>query len=293
MTSKTPYISAVITSYNRPAYLHQALASVLAQTKSPDQVIIVDDGSDEALFTEIKQVVEKAGRSNAMNIKSIELSRLGVKQGANAARNKGVQMAKGHIVAFLDDDDCWHANFLSKHIDAYVDNTEVSGVVCGKRIMGKTKTLINANNIVTEASLRMGNQYCGMSGVSMKRDVLLKHPLDESLSNGQDWDLFVRVVCANHLLVNIGEALYDYRKNTPQSISTVTKNMTIADSEQRLASSYKHRTFLGEHYFKIRVADQLLTFILNKPDKGKWLIKCIKIAGIKITIKTLFGKLFR
>lgn len=276
-------ISVVITTFNRPDYLQASLRSVLNQLLKPYEIIVVDDGSD----CDYSAVLQSLACAN------IYYHKLAEKCGANAARNYGVKQAKGDVIAFLDDDDAWFDYYLDRHAQCYAKNSAIAGVLCGFSIMGGAELKINQHSAVTEALLRQGNNFCGMSGVSMKRQVLLDYPFDESLDNGQDWDLFVRVVCAKNTLVNISQALYEYRKNTPNSISTVTKQLPIAESDARLASAIKHQKWLGEYYFKVRVADQLLTFIVHKPDPLQWLMKSIKLAGFRITLFTLLNKLRR
>lgn len=276
-------ISVVITTYNRPDYLAQSLASVLKQSLLPLQIVVVDDGSG----CDYQYVIKATEFANLVYVK------LPNKMGANAARNYGVSKANGDIVAFLDDDDIWLPHFIEAHIKCYNEHQQASAVVCGLQIMGSDEQRINSDSLVSEASLRFGNKFCGMSGVSAKHAVLLDYPFDESLQNGQDWDLFVRLVCAKKTIRNISAALFQYRKNTPNSISTVTKTLTIDKSDARLASAYKHQQWLGEAFFKRRVADQLLTFILQKPDKLKYLVKSMKLAGFRVTFSTLINKLRR
>jgi glycosyltransferase involved in cell wall biosynthesis len=273
----------IITTYNRPDYLAQSLGSVLKQSILPMQIIVVDDGSD----CDYQDVI------HATDFTSLVYVKLPNKMGANAARNYGVSKAKGDIVAFLDDDDTWLPHFLESHIECYRKDSKASAVVCGFQIMGSDLQRINTEAKVSEASLRLGNKFCGMSGVSAKRSVLLDCSFDETLQNGQDWDLFVRLVCAKRIIRNISAPLFQYRKNTPNSISTVTKTLTIDKSDARLASAYKHQHWLGEIYFKKRVADQLLTFILQKPDKLKWIMKSVNLAGFRITFSILVNKLIR
>lgn len=275
--------SVIITTYNRPDYLAQSLASVLKQNVMPMQIIIVDDGSD----CDYQDII------HATDFTSLVYLKLPNKMGANAARNYGVSAAEGDIVAFLDDDDVWQPHFLESHIECYHNNSKASAVVCGFQIMGSHEQRINTEEQVSEASLRLGNKFCGMSGVSAKRLVLLDYSFDETLQNGQDWDLFVRLVCAKKIIKNISVPLFQYRKNTPNSISTVTKTLTIDKSDARLASAYKHQHWLGENFFKKRVADQLLTFILQKPDKFKWIMKSLNLAGFRITFSILANKLIR
>ena len=110
-------VSAIIPTYNRSAVLPRALESVLAQTRQPDEVIVVDDGSTDGTGDMLRERFAKrfgdrlryAWQPNA---------------GVSAARNHGMRLARGDFFAFLDSDDTWlpdktqrQADWLTRHPD--------------------------------------------------------------------------------------------------------------------------------------------------------------------------------
>jgi succinoglycan biosynthesis protein ExoO len=111
-----PLISVIIPLYNKGRHISRALESVRAQTFSPVETIVIDDGSHDdglaqvALFPEV-HVIER-GQPGA---------------GGYAARNVGIAAAKGNWIAFLDADDAWHPEHLSECADliAVADNDVV------------------------------------------------------------------------------------------------------------------------------------------------------------------------
>ena len=90
-----PTISVVIPNYNRAALIGETLANVLAQSRPPDEVIVVDDGSTD----DSAAVVERFG-------KRVTLIRQ-TNRGPGAARNRGVAAAHGELIQFMDSDDLW------------------------------------------------------------------------------------------------------------------------------------------------------------------------------------------
>ena len=91
----TPRVSVVIPTYNRSRALVRALESVFAQTEPVLETIVVDDGSTDdtqAVLAGFGSRVRAIRKSNG---------------GAGAARNAGIEAARGEFVAFLDDDDAW------------------------------------------------------------------------------------------------------------------------------------------------------------------------------------------
>ena len=95
-------ITVVIPAHNAGRYLARVLASVHAQTRRPDQVIVIDDGStdDTAAIADADPDVELIRQANA---------------GASVARNTGIRAARGEWIAFLDADDEWLPEHLALH----------------------------------------------------------------------------------------------------------------------------------------------------------------------------------
>jgi len=101
-----PSISVVIPSYNRATLLTRALDSVYAQTRPPDEVIVVDDGSTDG--------TSKTVAKHFPDVQLIRQKNLGV----SAARNAGISAASGQWIALLDSDDTWLAKKLARQMSA-------------------------------------------------------------------------------------------------------------------------------------------------------------------------------
>ena len=110
-------VSVIIPTYNRAGTIERTINSVLAQSWSPLEVIVVDDGSTD----ETTQLLAKYG--NKMRV--IRQSN----QGASAARNTGIKAAVGEIISFLDSDDSWLPEKTERQV-RLLQRTESSGVKC-------------------------------------------------------------------------------------------------------------------------------------------------------------------
>jgi glycosyltransferase involved in cell wall biosynthesis len=93
-------VSVIIATYNRPAMVREAIESVLTQRGASFELIVIDDGSQDGSDA----IVEEFAHESRMRFECTQ------NHGPAAARNRGVEMAQGPLVAFLDSDDLWLPN---------------------------------------------------------------------------------------------------------------------------------------------------------------------------------------
>lgn len=106
-----PKVSVLIPTYNCGRYLAEAIDSVLAQTFSDYEIIVVDDGSTDNTAQVVAQYPE---------VKYIQREHCGV----SATRNAAIAAATGEIVVFLDADDFWTSDKLEKQVDYLEENPD-------------------------------------------------------------------------------------------------------------------------------------------------------------------------
>jgi glycosyltransferase involved in cell wall biosynthesis len=99
---RRPLISCIVPAYNAERFLKAALDSILGQTYSPLEVIVVDDGSTDGTAGVV--------RGYGGRVRSLRQANAG----HASARNAGVRAARGELVAFLDADDLWHREKLER-----------------------------------------------------------------------------------------------------------------------------------------------------------------------------------
>ena len=112
MNEEQPLVSVIIPVYNGARFLRAALESVFAQTYRPIEVIVVDDGSadDSGVIAQSFPEVRYVRQQN---------------EGVAAARNNGIQIARGEFLAFLDQDDLWTPEKLKVQVDHLLNNPEL------------------------------------------------------------------------------------------------------------------------------------------------------------------------
>ncbi|EIU6829408.1 glycosyltransferase family 2 protein [Vibrio parahaemolyticus] len=168
-------ISVIIPLYNKEYSIERAILSVLNQSLSPSELIIIDDGSTDNSL----KVVNELLINNAHPLSSIITVVSQVNRGVSYTRNKGAKLSKYEYISFLDADDVWNENFLKNRFNVLVKNKNV-GVCSGphKVIKNNKSTLkkaiiINQNNIVKNffISSLFGGSVLGSSKILIRKSL--------------------------------------------------------------------------------------------------------------------------
>jgi len=183
-------ISVIIPTYNRASKLHKSLASVLAQTYTDFELLIIDDGSTD----HTEEVVNSFGDDR------IRYSRMAQNGGASAARNEGVRLAQCEWIAFHDSDDIWRPEKLEKQV-AYAKAHPEYAMVYSSYLMHKDGDAFMVPNATWSgelegdlfASLLVRNSI-GAPTMLVRKSVLEEiGGFDTSLKSLEDWDLALRI----------------------------------------------------------------------------------------------------
>ncbi len=112
-------VSAVIPTFNRDDFIEESVVSALQQSKKPDEVIVVDDGSTDKTWDVLKALGFSDSDDKRNSLRYIFQKNKGV----SAARNLGIQASKFKYIAFLDSDDRWLEKKLEKQLSSLEDHS--------------------------------------------------------------------------------------------------------------------------------------------------------------------------
>jgi glycosyltransferase involved in cell wall biosynthesis len=201
-------ISVVIPTYNSAAYLPAAIESVLNQTLPPLEVIVVDDGSTDESAAAVRRFGDRIRWVSQEN------------RGPAAARNRGLSLARGDLVAFLDADDVWLPEKLAEQAIVFAENPQI-GLVHSNFWFMDLKTGERSLPVRREEPLR-GRCYedlvlrgCAIhiSTVIVRRDDLAATGgFDERIrrASAEDYDLWIRLA-RRHEVAYVDRPLALYR----------------------------------------------------------------------------------
>ena len=188
-----PFFSIIIPLYNKEKFISNTLQSVFNQMFKDYEVIIVNDGSTDNSVSIVEKIKDE-------RIKIIHQEN----QGVSAARNKGIEWAKGEYICFLDSDDSWKKDFLNE-IYRLIKTYSNQKVFCAAIEILTKSSVINAQYIIgnkVEENVYIENYFTASMKYSListscsafHKSVFLEvGNFDEEIRSGQDTDLWIRV----------------------------------------------------------------------------------------------------
>lgn len=199
-------------AYNASKYIGKAIISVIKQNYSNLELIIIDDCSSDNT-SEIIQQFQK----NYENIVYIKMEN---NSGVAKTRNKGLSIASGQYIAFLDSDDVWLEDKLTKQINIFKENKGIPFTYTAINIINEKDEIVKkAKKIKTKATYKilLRNTYVATSTVIIDREVTgdFLMPLRKS---AEDYSLWLMLLKNFGMAKGINEALVNYRK-TENSLS--------------------------------------------------------------------------
>jgi GalNAc5-diNAcBac-PP-undecaprenol beta-1,3-glucosyltransferase len=274
---KVPIVSIIIPTFNRAEFLARAIRSVLKQTFQAFEIIVVDDGSSDGTHEIVGNLINERGQYIRHERNS---------GSAAMARNTGIRAAAGEFIAFLDDDDEWREDKLEKQLEAI---NGYNAVVCAAIANGSViRTLKNLT--VTFEDLRRGS--FDPSSLLARTSVLREVLFDESLRDGEDWDVLIRIA-QRYSIRWLPEALLLYNEGNHVRVTNEKKHLSGPELDKRTAMLYKHRDFFGEKWFKFHLADTFLGYIGSRSDKLRCISYAVRRCGAMPVVTVLIDKFMR
>jgi glycosyltransferase involved in cell wall biosynthesis len=205
-TEETPLVTAVVTTYDRFEEATRAVESVLAQTYSPLEFIVVEDGTKSG----VKEWLAKQGYSKVRYV------RHATNQGLSGARNTAIALASGKYLAFLDDDDSWKPKRIECQVakfrtvsDTTRENLGVIYCAVESRKNGQVVSVIPPKNrgMLRDAIKRDGPSTLQSSCLFSKRALVDVGGYDESLVSSIDHDIWLKMAVGGYSAEPIAEPL--------------------------------------------------------------------------------------
>lgn len=292
--SNTPQVSVIIPAFNAEKYLERTLESVVDQTFRDFEVWVVNDGS-----TDRTEEVAKDFESRDKRVQLLTISNSGV---ANA-RNTGLAVARGKLVAFLDADDLWHPSKLEKQVARLEDcrnNSQIAGCYSLFRRIREDDTVFQSGSSYGPSGCIFGSHlvlnYVGNGSSLLVHKSVAKQVggfdpsyAKKGIGGCEDWDFQLRIL-EDHGLVSVPEFLVGYREYSG-NMSSNYQAMALGRIEmvqrfinvKQLPKSLQKLALQSTHHFAFS------QFRLAKDRKRSWdsFLDLLKLAPIDLLKGTI------
>lgn len=254
-------VSVIIPTYNSPEFLKAAISSVLAQTYTELEVVVVDDGSTDNTAEVVRQFesrVRYVYQSNA---------------GTASARNTGIRSARGEVISFLDHDDLWLPGKLERQLPSLRLNESITEsidesvgmVFCGRQFFNTYTNKVTSSH-PAEAELRV-HDFLGHATIALQ-SAIVPRPIfnvvglfDEQLLGTDDWEMCIRIA-QKYRVVGVPDVLVSIRGHAGQqgimsermysnSMSVLAKHGNLHANCAECAAAIRHSdTIIREDFYQ-------------------------------------------
>jgi glycosyltransferase involved in cell wall biosynthesis len=237
----TPEVSVVVPAYNAESTLEATLGSILAQTFTDYEVLVVDDGSADStgrIAANVGPPVTCLRKSNG---------------GVSTARNHGLANARGRYVAFLDADDLWEADKLETQVELLNARPDVGACFTGYLRVDDALHVIGSNDARDYpdfcAALLLRSMVVQLTSTALvRRDVIeTVGSFDPAFSQCADWDYALRLSTCTQF-AQIRAPLARYR----QSAASMSRDVGLLESDTFAVLDKFFATEPGKRYEPLR-----------------------------------------
>ncbi len=270
-------VSVIIPTYNRADTIKRSIESVLSQSYQDFEIIIIDDGSTDDTYRVVKEIRD----TRICYIKGDK------RMGANAARNIGVQRAKGEFIAFQDSDDIWRKDKLEKQMEVFAEKDDVSVVYSRyQRHYVNGETALVPNKSYSKEALQEKLMFTlaklnviGTPTMIVRKKCFSEHgKFDLELQRFQDWDVNIKFI-QHYKYGFIDEVLVD-----AYVLSDGITNSVISEFDNVLFIVKKHQIFFEAQSTLDMHLERLYSIALRE----KRLVDLQKILGEKLFFRSIY-----
>lgn len=295
-----PLVTVIVPVYNAELYLEECLDSIAAQTHTSLEVIMVNDGSNDSSADICRRFADRDRRFRLLDLPN---------RGVSAARNTGIDQARGSYISFIDADDIMHPDLI-RRLTATAADTGADIVIAAHRFgyepsfsdRGSRPEIFTPEQIA-ELGLYKRRKVTAVWAGIMHRDIFAGGLRFREGIRFEDLDIFYRILLAGKRIALIPDRLYFYRKNDASFLNTFSEGrfdaLDVTDRmlgymngrSPRLRRAARDRRF-GAHFNALLL---LLEYNLHRPEIMKRCIGVIRaerwseILNPKVKLKNRLG----
>jgi glycosyltransferase involved in cell wall biosynthesis len=262
----TTEISVVIAAYNAGKYIARALTGLARQTRLPDEVIVVDDGSSDDTVIRVEEFM----RESELNIRLVRQ----FNRGPGAARNHGLSKCKGDYVVFTDADDMVYPDFISRALFGLVQYAHWIACFCDLDVVGEEGEVLQRDLdrplFRSIGKKSVGNNYYELddpalfekmiTGMPIPPTIMLRrssvtavHGFDEDVKVGEDLMLMLKLVKLGGSFGYFADSLGIYQKHEGSLFSSSNALAHFECLDKCLSKLLEQRAYFGLSASELRM----------------------------------------
>lgn len=217
MIAKAPAVSVVMPAYNCEKYIEAAIRSVISQTFTDWELIVIDDGSSDST----REIIDRLAAEDSRILSLPNEKNMGVA----ATRNRGIDISRGSYIALLDSDDVWRENKLTRQMEL-AESSDSDLVYCSYGIIDEDGNNLCSDFIVREvadyeSTLTRTEISCSTALLSRK---LVENFRFSTEFYHEDLVLWLEILRAGYTARGVDETLADYRVSKGSRASNKLKS---------------------------------------------------------------------
>ncbi|MCC2591357.1 glycosyltransferase family 2 protein [Chryseobacterium sp. MFBS3-17] len=227
--------SVVIPLYNKQESIYNTIKSVLNQTYTNFEIVLVNDGSTDNSLEVVEKIIDP-------RIRIIDKPNGGV----SSARNKGIEEATKEWIAFLDGDDLWKENHLEEYNKAIINNKNLNWLFSGYT----SRNSIKEYNFIYHKKGVLENIFVDLlngikihtSAVCINKSLYIKYKdlyFTEGINNSEDREVWYKLCCIDQSPYYINKSLSIYTLDNINSLTRTNQNLFFLTMLDRLKNYIK------------------------------------------------------
>lgn len=287
-----PYVTVIMPNYNGARFIAESIQSVLGQTFTDFELMLVDDGSTD---TSVSIANEYAKSDRRIKIIMNEKNR-----GQSYTLNRGISAATGEFICFIDSDDIFRPTRLEKLVGS-LENAKSSVGYTDVFLIDPDGRTTSGSFLGTKRLPPTGyaypyflTQWCWGLGIFMSHISTIREIgcFDESLDWGNDFDYVLRLT-GNHKIVLIPEALYGYRLHS-QSMTSLTSSKLKGQAYIRILEANLVRNWKNlDELTKFEVIQRIRHIAKNSGMRTKYLKWSVNLSFLRLALPHLTNRITR
>lgn len=242
--AKSPEVTVLMSVYNAERYLTEAIESILKQTFTDFEFIIIDDGSSDRSLQILQQYARQDSRIQLVSREN---------RGLVSSLNEGLALAKAPFIARMDADDISYPDRLSKQVAFLKEHPDYAAIGCRVRLIDEDSdplrlfSLATTHQEIDTAHLQGEGGAIAHAAATFRKDKLnVIGRFRSEFTHAEDLDLWLRLAEVGQL-GNLPDVLYDYRQHL-QSVGHKYRAEQINSANNTLKEAFERRGLLNANF---------------------------------------------